>query len=70
MISRRTKFLSAAVGAGFMIASLAFSLTVHNGTSADPAYGAHSVVAPDGRLIGVAPNPSTRSHLNELFDAE
>jgi hypothetical protein len=64
------KFLVAAASAVALIASLVFGLTVHNGISADPTYGAITVAARDGKLIGVAPNQSTRSHLNELLDVE
>jgi hypothetical protein len=70
MIPSKLKILSAAVTAVALVASLAFGLTVRNGTSAHPDYGASNVVSPDGKLIGVAPNPSTRSHLDGLLDVQ
>jgi hypothetical protein len=70
MILHKMKFLVAAASAVALIASLVFGLTVHNEISADPTYGATTVAGPDGKLIGVAPNTNTRSHLNELLDVE
>ncbi len=75
MISGKMKLFSAAVGAAALIAPLALARTVHKGAaSADQAYqqrcdadhqacNANAVIGPDGKLIGVAPDPRIRSQL-------
>jgi hypothetical protein len=68
MISRKMKLLSAAVGAAVLITSAALARTVHKEAAPvdqanHQASTPNAVVGPDGRLIGVAADPSIRSQI-------
>jgi hypothetical protein len=61
MILSKMKLLGTAVGVAVVIGSAAVAW-VHNGAAMDDQSGATNyVVGQDGKLIGVAPNPSIRS---------
>ena len=70
MISRKMKLVSAAVGAAVLIATPTLARIGHKDVSPvsqahnrAPGYNANAVLGPDGKLIGAAPDPSTRSQL-------
>jgi len=68
MISRNTKFFSAAVAAAILIAASAFARTAHKEAApAEQAYHqarkADAIVGPHGELLGAAADPSVRSYL-------
>ena len=72
MISRKMKLFSAAIGVAALIAAPALVRAVHkegapvyqaHARAQGQGYDANAVVDPDGKLIGAAPDPSTRSQL-------
>jgi hypothetical protein len=56
MMSRKMKFLSAAVGAAALIATVALARAVHTQTAS-----AHQVSGSDGKVIGADPDQNIRS---------
>jgi hypothetical protein len=70
MLSRNMKFLSLTAGAMAVIAALALARTVNlqSGPVDRPysqSFGTNTVFAPDGKLIGAAPGPGIRSHIEQ-----
>ena len=62
MISRKMKFLSAAVGAAALIATVALARTVHTQTAS-----AHQVSSSDGKVIGADPEQNIRSRRHGIL---
>jgi hypothetical protein len=68
----KMKFLPAVVSVAILIASAAIVRTIHSHKAAAPAdqsMRTNAVFGSDGRLIGVAPDQSTREEMKALLDS-